>query len=203
MTNDELIQKFNPATAGGLTEKDLAIMRGLTTEQIGVLAGAYPNNAHQRPYLLLADSTLPENKQLFPLSTWQNLHTLHKYHAKKNFSAFTFKVLFTPTKKAPSLPGVRSAVNPGKVVDLSSNQAAELLRQNFGGNTAAATTATSSAKKGGQKPPAVQNPKSAAKGKTVDVGGKTTAGKGKAAAAAAQASVAGDGEEMQDFEESE
>lgn len=202
MTNEELIHKFNPATAGNLTEGDLAIMRGLTSDQIAELAKAYPNNAHQRPYLLLADSTLAENKQLFPLSTWQNLHTLHKFHSRKNFSAYTFKVLFTPRRKAPSLPGVHSAVATGKVVDLSSGQAAELLRQNFGGNAAPANPiGTTSAKKVPQKPAATQNPKNSAKGKTVDLTDKTTIAKAaKGAAPVAQKQAEAEDEEMQDFE---
>lgn len=200
MTNEELIQKFNPAAAGQLTEGDIAVLRGLSTDQIGVLAKAYPNSATQRPYLLLHDSSLADNKQLYPLSTWQNLYNLHKFHSRKNFTPFTFKALYTVSRKAPTIPGIRTA-GPGgaKVVDLSSTQAADLLRQNFPG-TAAATatgTASTSAKKGSQKPAAVPNPKAPAKGKTVDVARKTAAGKGKAAAP-----VEADDEEMQDFEES-
>lgn len=188
MTDEELIQKFNPATAGGLTDADLAIMRGLTTEQIAVLAKAYPNNGHQRPYLLLADASLPENKQLFPLSTWQNLHSLHKFHSKTNFSAYTFKALFKPAGKIPTIAGVRSDGPGGKVVDLSSKQAADLLRENFGGEKAPAIEA-----KKPVKPAAKPNPKAPAK--TVDVAGKTTSGKG------AVTTVPADGEEMQDFSE--
>ncbi len=196
MTNEELIQKFNPATAGGLTEGDLAVLRGLTTEQIGELAKAYPNNALSRPYLLLHDSAIPDNKQLYPLSTWQNLYNLHKFHSKKNFTAFTFRALFTPARKAPSIAGVRTAA-PGKVVDLSSTQAATLLRENFGkGDQAAATATTTPVKKPAQKPPAKPNPK--APTKTVDVAGKTTSGK---PAKAAPAPVEDD--ELQDFTDTE
>lgn len=201
MTNEELIQKFNPATAGGLTEADVATMRGLTTDQIGVLAKAYPNQGHLRPYLLLHDSAVPDNKQLYPLSSWQNLYNLHKYHSRKNFTAFTFKALLTAPKKTPALRGLRPAVaTAGKVVDLSSAEAAQLLRQNFGdtatNGTAAATSETvPTAKKVPPRSAAKASPKAAAK--IVDVANKTVAGKVSKAAPVKEQAL--DDEELQDF----
>lgn len=199
MTNEELIQKFNPAAAGKLTNDDLAILRGLTVDQIGVLAKAYPNEATNKPYLLLHDSGVKDDKQLYPLSTWQNLYNLYKYHGKKNFTAYTFKALFVKSNKTPSLPGLRSApAATGKVIDLSSTEAAALLRENFGASDQppAPPAANPKLKAAPQKPAAKANPKApVAKGKTVDVGGKTKAGKGTAPEA--------DDEDLQDFSEAE
>lgn len=198
MTNDELIQKFNPANAANLTQEDIALMRTLSDDQIGVLAKAYPNDPMGRPYLLLYDTTLGEKKQIYQPSTWQNLNNVRRYSNQKKFMPFTFRSLFIVPKKAPSLR-VPSRPVPGQVVDLSARDAAALLRQ-----TGNQTAATAVAKTGPQKPAAKINPPGAGKAQVVDVskGGKT--GKGKTASqkpAAAAGNQAPD-EEMQSFDES-
>lgn len=199
MTNEELIQKFNPARAMQLTDEDIEQLRALSTEQLGVLARAYPNQANQRPYLLLRDSTLEDKKQLYPLGTFQSLYNLHKFHHKTNFSAYTFKVRHQPPKKAPALRGVRPTTTPtGKVVDLSASDAARQLREQFGAPGGAAAPAAPAAPAAGKKPPAKKNP---APAKTVDVGAKGKALK-RTKGAPPEESAVPDDEQFQDFTES-
>lgn len=141
MTNDELITKFNPANAGTLSEEDLTNFRALTTEQIGVLAKAYPNSPSRRPYLVLFDHNVKPDKQLYSLSTYQNLYNVRKFSNLNSIVPYDFKLAVFPIRERqraqvkPSRVGKGGAIAPGKkiVVDLSANEAADELTQAIGG----------------------------------------------------------------------
>jgi len=132
MTNEQLIAKFNPTNGANLTPEDFEIMRALTDEQIDALANAYPNQPNRKAYLRLYDKNVAANKQLFNLSTWQNLRNLRKFNAKKNlvpYDFFNVRTMATqPVKATGTIPGAKS---PKKVVvDMSAKEAAEELTKN-------------------------------------------------------------------------
>jgi ABC-type Na+ efflux pump permease subunit len=133
MTNEQLIEKFNPVNGANLTAEDLETLRGLTDAQIDVLADAYPNKPTRRSYLRLYDTTLPVNKQLFHLSTWQNLRNVRKYSNKKNFIPYdlaaTPAALNTKQRDQAMSKPVQSSAKI--VVDLSAQEAADELRKNL------------------------------------------------------------------------
>lgn len=140
MTNDELVKKFNPANAGTLSQEDLEIFRGLSNDELKVLAQAYPNSPSRKPYLILYDNNVKPEKQLFSLSTYQNLYNVRKFSNLNNFVPYDFRSVVFPTKTRPitqkvSRPGAKNPVAPGKkiLVDLSANEAAAELRQAIGG----------------------------------------------------------------------
>jgi hypothetical protein len=133
MTNEQLIAKFNPANGSNLTAEDLETLRGLTDQQIDVLADAYPNKPTRRSYLRLYDTTLPANKQLFQLSTWQNLRNVRKFSNKKNLIAYDFHTTAQSLnqqarQQMAQRPG---AAKPGPkvVVDLTAQEAADELKK--------------------------------------------------------------------------
>lgn len=131
MTTDELVQKFNPANAVNLGEADLLQMRELTDEQITALAKAYPNDAQRKPYLILYDKNLAANKQLYQMSTWQNLNNVRKFANRKNLIPYTFEVLFRAMRNPQtSRPAQRTTAPARKVtVDLSAEAAARELNE--------------------------------------------------------------------------
>lgn len=95
---------YNPKTAASLKKSDLDAMQNLTSEDISQLAKTYPNTASQNAYLVLKDKTKEDKDQIFPLSTWQNLHDLHKI-GQTNFVAVGFKDAFDrPTDTVPTAP---------------------------------------------------------------------------------------------------
>lgn len=162
MTNEQLIAKFNPANAANLTADDLEIMRSLTDEQIDALADAYPNTPTRRAYLLLYDSAVPPERQLYQMSTWQNLRNVRKYANKKNLVPYTYKSLQQPTRQqAQTTTAVHRQTVPSKkvIVDMSAKDAAAELTASLGQGQAKTgkeattkTTKTSSRKtKEGQK----------------------------------------------------
>lgn len=201
MTIEEVIQKFNPANAGNLTDDDIAAMRLLSDDQISALAKAYPNDPHGKPYLLLFDTALADKKQVYQPSTWQNLNNLRKYSNLKKFMPYTFRSLFIVAKKAPALRSIGKP-NTGQVVDLSAKAAADLLRNVTGAGTATKTAAPATAK-ATTKPAAKMNPVKPAV-QTVDVSQKGKASGKTSAAAAAKAAAASkavgpEDEELHDF----
>lgn len=139
MNNDELVKIFNPANAGTLSQEDLAIFRDLSDEQIGILAKAYPNSPSRRPYLILYDKNVKPEKQLFSLSTFQNLYNVRKFSNLKNFVPYDFKSAVFPVKtrtvaNVSRVGNKAAAVAPGKkiLVDLSANEAANELKSAIG-----------------------------------------------------------------------
>lgn len=136
MTNQELIAKYNPANVRNLSNEDIAAMRNLTTEQLKVLAEAYPNGPRNRAYLVLHDSNVAEDRQIGTLSTWPNLYNVRKFSNMKNLSALTFRELYsrTPARRATANVSSGNANLKGmsarKVIDLSAGEAAAELQQN-------------------------------------------------------------------------
>lgn len=130
MTNEQLIEKMNPANAGNQSPEDLELMRALTDEQIDVLAEAYPNQPTRRSYLRLFDKSVPADKQLYQLSTWQNLRNVRKFSNRKNLIPWDF--LTTATKfnqPRPTASSNKVSNSPKKVVvDLTAQEAADELR---------------------------------------------------------------------------
>lgn len=138
MTKEQLIAKYNPANARNLSQADLDAMREFSTEQLKELAEAYPNNANRKPYLILHDNNVKEGKQLYPLSTWQNLYNVRKFSGMKNLVAHTFKELFTVARPQNRIAANRAGSSAGKptttarkVVDLSAGEAADELKANL------------------------------------------------------------------------
>jgi hypothetical protein len=131
MTNEQLIEKFNPAHGSNMTAEDLETLRGLSDAQIDVLADAYPNKPTRRVYLRLFDTTLPANKQLFQLSTWQNLRNLRKFSNKKNLRPYDFLASATSLNQQRQATAARpTGSSPVKkqVVDLTAKEAADELK---------------------------------------------------------------------------
>lgn len=137
MTNEQLIAKFNPANAANLTSSDLETMRNLTDDQIDTLAKAYPNTPVRKPYLRLYDTKLADNKQLFQLSTWQNLRNVRKFSNMKNLKPYDFILPGNKLQavKATVKTGGKTVGSPRKVVvDLSATEAAAQLKEDLGGD---------------------------------------------------------------------
>lgn len=129
MTNEQLIEKFNPMNGANLTAEDLEIMHALTDEQIDVLANAYPNQPNRRAYLRYYDKNVAASKQMYNLGTWQNLRNLRKFNAKKNLIAWDFiNVAAAAKQPVKAIAPVAGAKSPKKVVvDLTAKEAAAEL----------------------------------------------------------------------------
>lgn len=146
MTNEQLIEKFNPTKGANLTAEDLETLRSLTDAQIDVLADAYPNQPTRRSYLRLYNKSLAENKQLFQLSTWQNLRNVRKYSNQKNLIPWDFLVMSGKNIQA-SKPAATNKQSPKKVVvDLSAKEAAAELSKNLVDKSGNAAEKTATAK---------------------------------------------------------
>lgn len=136
MTDEQLIAKFNPANGSNLSAEDLELLHNLTDKQIDVLADAYPNTPNRRAYLRIYDKNLPANKQLYQLSTWQNIRNVRKFSAKKNlipWDFFTTAQNLTAQLRAQKPTAKAGAVSPKKVVvDLTAKEAADELKNATG-----------------------------------------------------------------------
>lgn len=138
MTKEQLLAKYNPANARNLSQADLDAMRDFTNDQLKELADAYPNSANRKPYLILFDNNVKPEKQLFPLSTWQNLYNVRKFSSMKNLVAHTFREVFTVARPQNKITANRPGSSVGKqtttarkVVDLSASEAAAELRESL------------------------------------------------------------------------
>lgn len=133
MTNEQLLEIFNPANAGNLSAEQTEILHNLSDDQIDALADAYPNQPTRKSYLRLYDKNLPANKQVYQLSTWQNLRNVRKYSNLKNLIPWDF--LTSATRFNQPQPAARvgsKVVAPKKVfVDLTAEEAAAELRRNI------------------------------------------------------------------------
>lgn len=128
MTKEEIIKLFNPANESNVTTEQ---MRSLTDEQIGWLADAYPNTPTGGAYLILHDNRLPDDRQLKPLSTWQNLHTLRVKNSQKNLSAMGFRKNIFKARKpfvGRTIISKRNPIPP-RVVDISSEEAMREIQE--------------------------------------------------------------------------
>lgn len=90
MDTNTLLETFNPSNAEQLTVEQLQHLQSLSNEELGILAKAYPNTATDNNYLLLHDSKQPDNRQLFPRSTWENLYKLRTNNKMSNLTAYSF-----------------------------------------------------------------------------------------------------------------
>lgn len=136
ITNEQLIEKFNPATAGQLSAEDLDILHNLTDEQLDILAKEYPNQANRKSYLRLYDRSVPAEKQLYQLSTWQNLRNVRKFSNRKSLIPWDFLTTATRFNQQPQRPVSASqraaASSPRKVVvDLTAQEAANELKNSL------------------------------------------------------------------------
>lgn len=132
MNKEQLIEKFNPLNGSKLTAEDLETLRGLNDEQIDILANAYPNTPTRRAYLRLYDKNLAADKQLYQLSTWQNIRNLRKFSAKKNlipYDFFTSAAAYNKANQGQAMKATGSTTSPKKkvVVDLTAKEAAAEL----------------------------------------------------------------------------
>lgn len=131
MTNEQLVEKFNPANGANLSAEDLAIMKNLTDEQIGILAKAYPNTPGRRSYIRLYDTAIKPEKQIFQLSTWQNLNNLRKFSNKKNLVPYDYQTPGAKVNQPKPMTGRAARLNaaaPKRVlVDLTAQEAANEL----------------------------------------------------------------------------
>lgn len=99
LTDDEIIELFNPANAQSLPEEALNLMPMLTDEHLKVLAKAYPNQATNNSYLILKD-TAATGRELYPRSTFANLLAAKNLGGKKTLVALTFTSRFDGTDKS-------------------------------------------------------------------------------------------------------
>lgn len=100
MTPEELVKVYNPANASLLSPEQINGLRELTSDQIKILAKAYPNMTMNRAYLLIVDGSLKPEKQLPVLSTFENLWNLREKNGQKRFVAFNFKGNYKNIAKA-------------------------------------------------------------------------------------------------------
>lgn len=134
MTDKQIVDRFNPNNTAQLTAEELEIMRNLTDEQIHKLAEAYPNQPTRRAYIKLYDKNIKEiHKQMFQLSTWQNLRNLRKYSNKKNLIAWDFKGF--PQPVARQVAAQKGAAGQKIIVDMSAQEAAAELKETIKKNT--------------------------------------------------------------------
>lgn len=125
MTDQQILTRFNPQNRTPLSPEELEVFRNLSDDQIDKLAREYPNQPSSRSYLILYDDHVPANKQMFQLSTWQNLRNIRKFSNKKNFRPWEFKGVNPPAN-------LRGAVQPRTqhvVVDMSAQEAAAKLKE--------------------------------------------------------------------------
>jgi hypothetical protein len=118
----KLIETYNPQNAKALDAQQIEAMQHFSNEQIEELAAAYPNQPRGNNYLVLINTTLPANKQVYQLSTWKNLASLRRLN-QKQFSAYSFKSVFDNNKT--NLPKVGISL-PAQVIDLSKQSMTDL-----------------------------------------------------------------------------
>lgn len=132
MTNEQLILKYNPANAATFKPEDFQEMRALSDDQIQILAEAFPNQPSRKSYLRLYDTTLDPHKQLYQLSTWQNLRNVRKFSNKKNLVAYDFYQVGAKAAAVATTRNAKVPVQPKKVVvDMTAQEAADELRKSI------------------------------------------------------------------------
>lgn len=115
----DIIKLYDPANAGNLTPDEITAMQNLSKAELDQLAAAYPNKTLGGSYLVLFNKSIPANKQLYPLTTWQNLANLRRNPKKDNFVAFNYAKNFN--RKSAKATGLL----PSKGVQDLTKQAAE------------------------------------------------------------------------------
>jgi hypothetical protein len=163
MTDQQLIEKFNPATAGNLSPEDIEILRALTDPQIAVLAKAYPNQPRMTMYLRYSDNRVAADKQILQRGSWQNLHNARKYSNATYLRPYDFILPGNKQLTTRPAPGMKVAAAPARVqVDLTAQEAAEELRKNL-------TPAAGNVDNTNQPPPPPKPAKPAKAGKAATV----------------------------------
>ncbi len=94
--NEKELRAYDPANAKELTQEQLTLMSDLTKEDYKLLAEMFPNTGGNTAYLILKDKSVPDNKQIFPRSTWKNYYALLTVGgaAQKNFVPISFTSIF-------------------------------------------------------------------------------------------------------------
>lgn len=95
-TTPDLVKLYNPANAASLSPQDIEALQKLDSDQIRLLAQAYPNLTMKRAYLLIIDSTKPADKQIPNLSTFQNLWNLREKNGQRKYVAYQYHGNFQP-----------------------------------------------------------------------------------------------------------
>lgn len=127
MNDKQILERFNPNDTKPLSPEELEVMRNLSDDQIQKLAEAYPNTPSRRAYIKLYDKNIKElHKQMFQLSTWQNLRNLRKYSNQKNLVAWDFKGF--PQQVVRPVSQQRTAQQK-VIVDMSAQEAAAELKE--------------------------------------------------------------------------
>lgn len=131
LSQAELLEKFNPANMQNLTEEDKKIMRELTDAELKVLAQAYPNQPARRAYITLFNTQVQPDRQLFPLSTWQNLYNNRFIQKMKNLIPYDVPNNLKMTRQALRAQRVTiPAPAPGRrVIDMTPKEAAQELQK--------------------------------------------------------------------------
>jgi len=130
----EKIEMYAPKNAANLTQEQTIAMQSFGIEELAALAKAHPNTGTRGAYLVLYDKSKDRKKQLFSLSTWKNLHDLHRM-GQTQYVAYSFRTIFN-RKNENSLP-------TAPVQDLTKEQARNELKKGTKANvkTAAAQVA--------------------------------------------------------------
>jgi hypothetical protein len=118
--DQKMINKYNPDKFRELKQEDIEAMRKFTMNDVADLAKAYPNKPSGRAYLVLFDTT-DKARQLYPLSTWQNLLAVWKQQLTK-YIAFNFAALHN-NKSAPGM-----TAKTGPVQDLTEAEVTRAIK---------------------------------------------------------------------------
>lgn len=114
---NELIKLYNPANSDALTSEQVEAMQHLTTDEIKMLARAFPNTAFQNAYLLIIDKNVDIRKQPPTATSWENLYNLHSRHGLTNWVAYNYR---RNIKRVALIPEPIGEVGP--VLDLSDTE---------------------------------------------------------------------------------
>ena len=120
LTTAALVALYHPGNAQNLSQEEKDNIQTLTSDEVDALAKAYPNTPQDNNYLLLLDKRLPADKQIYQLSSWENLAYLWKL-GQTHFVPYAFRGQESTQKVAQptSVPATDKAV-----VDLSEGDAA-------------------------------------------------------------------------------
>lgn len=112
----DIVKLYNPANADSLTPDEIRELQNLTSEEIKILATAYPNMTMQRAYLLIVDKTKSADKQLPTLSSFENLWNLREKNGQRQYVAYSFRGVYKPQTIIPV------KVRRTEVLDLSDTE---------------------------------------------------------------------------------
>lgn len=153
MESIDIVKLYNPANAASLTPDEILSLQKLDSDQIKILAKAYPNISMKRAYLLIIDSTKPADKQIPSLNTFENLWNLREKNGQRKWVAYQFHGTYQArTVNANSKPRRQ------EVVDLSETELMSLPgfktadNGTMTGNFAAVTVPVTKVKREAVKP---------------------------------------------------